>query len=169
MGFEYQTNLEAVVQALKDYNTSTATPYLSQSLTSKVLEKNIQIVDPEVVPWRNDMIPALFVRLSSKDENFEGIGATGAGSNRVAKRATVTYEIIGLYPKNKAYSTMDTVLNETYTFARNVEAVFRQEYRLSSTALWCQPIKTEFIQPSNLDGTWVKAFITELRAEYLFK
>lgn len=168
MPFEYVTNLNSVVNALKNYNTTTATPYLSNSLTAAISNDNIVNLDPELVPIRADKLPAIYVRISNKDEAYDGIGPTG--SSRAKKRGSVTYNIIGIYPKPQgAVGDPANVLNDIYLMARNVEGVFQQEFDLSDTALWCNPEATDFLGPFEIEGTWVKVFKMDLKAEYLFR
>ena len=169
MAFEYETNLDAVIQVLKDKNTTTATPYLSLSLSTGQIDSfNIVNLDPDLVPWRVDRLPAIFVRVSNKEDIFEGVGQTGTGGTRVAKRGVVFYDVIGIAPKYGMHTDPQNLMDDIYRLARNVEAAFRQEFSLSNTALWCNPQRTSF-GIAVVDETWTKSFSLELQATYLFK
>ena len=87
MPFEYETNLTALVNVLKNSNTTTATHNLSLSLSSVIINDNIQASDPEIITVRNDRLPSVFVRISNKDESFAGVGQTGVGTTRAKKEA----------------------------------------------------------------------------------
>lgn len=168
MPFEYSTNLESILNALKDYNTTTASPYLSDSLTTKILNTNIIGEDSEMLEIRADNLPAIFVRISNKEEDFASMGATG--SSGVRKKAIVFYDVIAMYSKDSGYDQHATVLDEIYKLARNVEGVFQKERTLSSTALFSQVTETNFLSPIELNnGIMVKSALLKLRAEYLFR
>lgn len=167
-GFEYKTNINSVVNALKDYNTCTSTPFLSQSLTTEINNNNIFNRNPEVYELNGRNLPAIFVRIPNSEEDFEGIGPTG--STGAKKRKTVIYDIIGMYPKPSMAKDEDDSLEEIYKLSRNIEAVFQAEYKLSNTALWCNPRSTDFQGPFGLeDGTVLKTVMIELEAQYLFR
>lgn len=165
MPFDYEANTTAVKNALTSHNTTTASPDLSSGLTRRV--QNIYIDDPEIVSIRQLTYPCVFVRLSNKDEDYASLGATGPTGNK--KTATVVYDLIGLYHKDGAHTAHSGVLTEIYRLAENMEGVFQAETTLSTTALWCNPKKTEFIGPFSSDGIWVKAVLVELEARYLFR
>ncbi|HDY90405.1 MAG TPA: hypothetical protein ENH82_20080 [bacterium] len=166
-GLDYQTNLDAVMQALKDHNTTTASPDLSGSLTTRILQENIFADDPEIVFKKRRDFPSIFVRISNKDEDFSGIGAPGPLG--VRKQADVTYDIIGIYGKDGGYTTHGGLLNEIYKMAQNIEAVFQAEHKLSNTALWVNPITTDFLGPFDIDGGWAKTVLVQLTARYHFR
>lgn len=166
-GFGYYSNLTAIINCLKAHNTTTASPDLSASLTSRLSDDNVLADDPEVVEWRADRLPALFVRISNKEEESGGLGNTGA--NGAQKMATVRYDVIGMYPYEGGSGANQTALNEVYNMARNIEAVFQQEHNLSGTALYCNPGRTNFMNPFNLNGTWIKTVLVELEASYIFR
>lgn len=176
MAFEYRDMLNTVINVLKTYNTTSASPNLAQSLSSGQLD-DFSITDHEIdlAPWKNDHYPAIFVRVSNKEDVFESVGATGIGANRVKKRAVVNYEIIGVVQKPGMFYAPALALTEIYNFARNVEAVFRQDFRLTgssgtSTALWCTPRRTTFglANVGGVNGTLTKCFVLDLEAVYLF-
>lgn len=166
MPFDYESNTSAVVNALNGYNTTTSTPDLSSGLTTRV--QSVFRTDPELANLRGDIYPAVFVRLSNKTEDFEGLGATG-GAGRARKLATVTYDIIGLYRKDGAHTAHSTLTIEVQRLAENMEAVFRREFTLSGSALYCQPASTDFLGPFGGDNIWIKGVLVQLEARYAFQ
>jgi hypothetical protein len=165
--FDYKAHIQTVVDILKAHNTTTAAPALSLSLTTAIVSDNIRADDPEKVRIRGDEYPAIFVRISTKNENFKGLGETGQTRNK--KMASVSFDIIGMYQKDGASQAHKDVLLEIYTLARNIEGVFQQEYNLSGTALYCNPLTTNFIPAMENEGSWVKMVLIELNAVYLFR
>lgn len=165
MPFDYEANLTAVTNALSQYNTTTSSPDLSSGLTTRV--KNVFARDPRITPPRNLDLPAVFVMISNKEEDFAGLGATGPTGNR--KSAQVTYDIFGVYIKDGATDSHSTLLTETYRFAENIEGVFQAELDLSNTALWCNPQSTNFAPALQNEGSLIKAFLVQLVAQYHFR
>ena len=165
MPFDYSGNLSAVYNALRDYNTTTANPDLSASLSTRVA--NIYKNDPSIIGLRGDIYPAVFVRVNSKTEDFAGLGTTGYAGAR--KEAEASYDIIGFYRKDGAVSTQGSVLVNLAKLAGNIEGVFQQEINLSGTALWCQPEDTNFYGPFQTDEVWIKAVVVNLKAKYHFR
>lgn len=170
MPFEYLINVTSVINVLKAHNTTTASPDLSLSLASgRISDDNIQNTDPEIVMTRNDGFPAIFVRISNKDEAFQGVGRTGNTSDRVRKEGKVTYDVIGFVQKESARLSHESLLNDAYILARNIEGVFQKEFDLSGTALWCNPGSTDFYGPFEVKGSWLKTVLVRLEAKYLFR
>lgn len=165
MPYDYEANITAVYNVLSNANTTTATVDLSSGLTTRV--KNVYKNDPATTSIRQDSYPCVFVRISNKDEEFAGIGATGPNNNK--KLATVVFDVIGLYHKDGVITEHSTVLNEVYKLAENIEGVFQQEMTLSNTALWCNPRRSEFFGPFQSQGVFVKGVLIELEGRYLFR
>jgi hypothetical protein len=166
-GFDYRTNITAVLNALQDYNTTTASPDLSGSMTARIPDENIVVGDPDVSMLRMDRMPAIFIRLDSGAEEFSEIGPTGP--TKAHKFKTVTYSIFAMYARAGGSQQNDetSVMN----MLRNIEAVFQAEYTLSGTALWCNP-KSSVIANVPIDAeaaTWVKTVMVELEAKYFFR
>ena len=166
---EYVTNINAIITNLKAHNTITATPDLSNGLNLRIDNDNIKAEDPEVVSWRADMLPAVFARISFKDEEFEGIGNIGSTANRVRKMATVTYQIFGITQKYGGYTEHSNLLDDVYTLGRNIEGVINQETRMSNTALWTNLETTEFYSPVAFEGLWTKVVSITVKGKYLYK
>lgn len=165
MPFDYEANITAIYNVLADANTITATVDLSSGLTTRI--KNIYKNDPATTSIRQDSYPCVFIRISSKDEEYAGLGATGPTGNK--KLATCVYDIIGLYHKDSVITAHSTVLNEVYKMAENIEGVFQQEFTLSNTALWCNSRRSEFFGPFQSEGAFVKGVLIELEGRYLFR
>lgn len=165
MAFDYENNLEAVVNALTEYNTTTSEIDLSEGMTSRV--KTVFNNDPNFFGSRIDLLPAIFVWMDTAEEEFASLGHTGAGGNKKSK--TVTYNVLGVYVKEGAVSSHEGVLQEIYRLAENMEGVFQQELTLSGTALYCNPSSTQFLEPGQMSGAWVKGVLMKLEARYLFQ
>lgn len=167
-GFEYKTQVDLIVDILKAANTSTSGNYLSLSLTTAIQDKNIYNRNPESTIMHGRDLPAIFVRIPSATEEFEGIGPTGY--NKQLKRKTLNIDIIGLYPSPGQTNKEEDRLEEVYKLARNIEAVLQTNYNLSGTALWCSPKSTNFTGPYGLeDGALFKSVLVEVEAQYLFR
>lgn len=173
MSFDYIVNLSAVTQALKDHNTTTASattttsPDLSDGLSERINSDNILETDPELTTPRADRLPAIYVMIANKDESAGGIGATGPG--KVKKEALVEYEIFGIYGKYGGHSPHSELLTDVYKLARNIEGVFQAEHKLSNTALWCNPVRTEFSPALDIGEGFAKAVLITLQANYMFR
>lgn len=167
MPFDYEANVAAVNNNITAHNTTTATPDLSSGMTTRV--RTIRVDDPDIAAIRWQELPAVFVRVQAAEEEPSGLGLTGPGATRVQKFKTAIYEVIGLYPRDGAHTTNRAHMTEVYRFAENAEGVFQQEFTLSGTALWCHPERTDFGAFQVEGGDVVKAFVTTLRARYLFR
>lgn len=166
MPFNYVENLQAILNALSDYNTTTATPYLSQSLTTRVV--TISDDDPAITSMRQDDYPAVFVRIRSASEEAAALGATGP--TRASKSKEVVYDIFALYKREGAVGREAAGQRELHQLARNIEGIFQQEYRLSATALFCHPEATDFVGPvEGKNGVMVNGAMITLRAKYHFR
>lgn len=166
MPFDYEANVAAVRNALTNYNTTTSNPDLSSGLTTRV--RTIRVDDPEVASVRLNELPAVFVRVQSGDEEAAGLGSTGPLASNVQKFKSVRYEVISMYGRDGMHTDSPDHLTESYRLAENVEGVFQAEFRLSNTALWCHPERTDFgsVQFGNVR---VKAFVVTLNARYMFR
>lgn len=168
-GFDYNGNLEAVVQALKDYNTTTASVDLSANLGVRIRDENIKIGDPDVEMLRAGKMPAIFVRLENSVEAFAAIGGTGPTGN--SKEKTVIYNVYAMHGRAGGSERHVDAMVGMAEMVRNIEAVFQAEYRLSNTALWCNPRNTAISNvPIDANGaTWIKTGVIELEAKYFFR
>lgn len=165
MPFDYEANSLAVRNALRGYNTTTASPDLSSGLTRRVI--TVEIDDPDVIAMRLNDLPAVYIRVQGADEDAAGLGATGPTGTRKFK--DVTYEIIGIYHRDGVHTAHATHLTEVYRLAENIEGVFQAEHQLSGTALWVHPNNTNFGAFQLSDGLRAKGFVTQVKAKYLFR
>jgi len=167
MAFPYNTNLDAVMNTLKGYNTTTAAVDLSNNLNVRVDSDNIFAVDPELTPPRADRMPCLYVTIDSKNESYEGIGATGVGGTK--KQASVFYNIFAVVGKYGGWESQSVSTSDIYYLAENIEGIFQEEYDLSNTALWCNANTTEFFPPKSIGDQFAKVCLVRLEARYLFR
>ena len=167
MAFDYNTKLAAVIKALKDYNTTTSTPDLSSGLTSRIDDANILGFDPMLETPRADRMPAIYVMIDRKDEDYSALGSTGPSGSM--KKAKVDFNIIGIVGKNGGWEGQSTTLADVYDLAENIEGVFQKEFKLSNTAMWCNPVQTDFGAAVKLGEGFAKVVVIKLRAEYLFR
>lgn len=171
-GFDYQAEAVRIKDILDGKNaTTTVSPYLSQDLSTTV--KNVYVDDPERTSVLKHKLPAIYIRARLSEEEFHGIGATGTQAARSRKEKTVTWEIFGLYLKDGFRKSNISHLAAIHDFARNVEAVFQDDPRLtgtstSATCLWVNPKRTDFGDVI-IDGNIVKGFRIDLEGQYLFK
>lgn len=170
MPLEYVTIMNAAVQALQDYNTTTAALYLSQSISTGQLDvSNIMMNDPEVVAVRMDRLPALFVRMSSDDPQEGAIGRPGVTTNRTKSFTKVHMDIVGLCRKDGGRQDFSTLLVDTYNLARNVDGILRHEFTLSGTVMWCRRMRTDFLATFDDQGRWTRGFIMQMEAEVNYR
>lgn len=168
-GFDYNANLTAVWQALRDYNTTTAAADLSNGLSERIRDENIKVGDPDVEMIRAGRLPAVFVRLDSAQEDFKSIGGTGATGN--TKEKNVVYSIFAMHGRAGGSERHTAAMTGVAELVKNIEAVFQAEYRLSSTAMWCNPRNATISNvPIDANGsTWIKTAVVELEAKYYFR
>jgi len=166
-GFEYHSYLANVVQALKDYNTTTSSADLSANLSVRVSNDYIKGMFPKIEQVRDDNMPAIFVSINTKDEEYAGLGATGASGTK--KMATVNYDIYAFVGKQAGWDAHSTTTQDMHYLARNIESVFQAEYKLSNTAMYCNPMKTEFSNPLNINQNQAMVVYIQLQAKYLFR
>ena len=164
MPFTYQSNATAVLNALNGYNTTTAAVNLSGGLSTTVA--TIVLNDPEIVAVRKMDMPAIFVRIASKSEEFEDMGPPGPTGS--FKRADVEYHIFAIYQREGMHTDHSTGVLQLYRMAQNIEGVFQAEHRLSGTALWCNPETTQFLDVLGEHAVFKTALIT-LKARYHFR
>lgn len=165
MAFSYVAGLTVLKEVLDRHNTTTASPDLSASMTTRV--KTVYMNDPSIFGLRGDIYPAVFVRVNRKREDFGGLGETGPTG--VRKQCDVDYDVIGFYRKDGAHGTQAQVLLELERMAANIEGVLQAEMTLSGTALWCQAEETSFYGPFQNDEAWIKAVVVSVKAKYHYR
>ena len=167
MPFDYEANIAAVENALNGYNTTTSNPDLSSGLTPRI--SNVYVSDPEVAAIRWDQLPAIFIRTQAASEEAAGLGATGPLTSHVRKFKEVTYELVCMFTRDGAHTSLPAHETQVYRFAENAEGVFQREFTLSGTALWCHPERTDFGAFQLGDGLRVRGVVVSLKAKYLFQ
>ena len=167
MSFNYGEKIDGIVDILFAHATVTAGPFLSDGLSTPISKDLIMNDDPELRGLRNDQYPAIFVRLSNAEQEFEDIGPptrTGA-----FKKKTVIFDVFCFYRREGSLQSNPQLLNEIYKMAENVEAVLNEEYTASGTALWVYPRTTEFLGPFNDATSWVKVAHIQVEGRYHFR
>ncbi len=137
MPIDYKDHLATIKGILFNANTTTASVDLSASLTSRVPDAGIFAGDIETKSIKAYEYPCVFVRAEDKTEEFVTMGVTGGTGNY--KQAEVTYNVIGLYRKEGMYSPNETLLEDVYNLARNIESVFRSNITLGGNLFMVQP------------------------------
>lgn len=168
MPFDYESNIAAVINALKGYNTTTSSPDLSSGLTTRLDNANILQGNLEIQGVQSVKLPAIYVRVIEAGEEPAGIGETGPTGAQKFK--TARYEIVGLYRREGIGTPISSLMTEVYRLAENIEGVYQKELDLSNTALWCHTVETTFSTPLQHDtGAWVMGVRMNLEARYLFR
>src|SRR3990167_4599300 len=104
MSFDYSAKLTAVKNALTTYNTTTSSPYLSDSLTSAIDSNNIFLEEPKFSSLRGNRYPAIFISISHADQGLIDIG--NGNSN---KEKTVVFDVVGVYKKEGGSATYESL------------------------------------------------------------
>ena len=167
MSFPYNTITTAVINALKNHNTTTASPDLSNGLNVRVNNDNIILGDIRLIQPRADRLPLICVLVDSKTEEYSGIGATGPAGHK--KQGTAIIQISVIMGKYGGYEADSTVLTDLYKFAANCETVFQAEYNLSNTCLYCNPASSSFVDVNNYGDGFSRPFMINLTTEHLFR
>lgn len=161
MAISYTSKLSTLKTVLDTANTTTATPDLSGSLTTRI--RNIYKDDPAIRGLRGDDTPALFISINRAEEDETQMGDF---TNR-KKEKLIVYDIHGIYKKESYAEQHSDLLTDFYQMADNVEAVLKKESDLSGTALHVSVVDTEFKgeQPEN---TLLKVFKIGLEVRYIY-
>jgi hypothetical protein len=164
--FGYLDKLTNVHNALCDANTTTAVQDLSEGMNERV--KNIVMDDPAVRKAKDVDHPMIWVWMEDASSDFEEIGAAGV-SGAVTKRKKVNYRILATVHKPGMIAEHSKGLEQVYMLADNIETIFRTEWSLSNTAMWCNPAETTFLGPVDLGGSYIKGVTIRLETEYLWR
>lgn len=168
--FDYQTRLNVILDILKSHNTTTASPNLSASLTTSIVDDNIVSDDAEVrlSSFRADRFPAIFIRVSDDEEEPGSLGQTGASGTK--KFVTVNYEILGIVARAGAHTGQEAILNDVYTLARNIKGALAEHQRLDGDALWSNAESVNFSTAVDIEeGSWIKGVLVSFQARYLYR
>ena len=164
--FDYLGKLTNVYNALRDANTTTAAGDLSEGMVERV--KNIVMDDPSVHKAKDVDHPMIWIWMEDTSQAFDEIGGAGLSAG-VTKRKTVNYRILATVHKPGMLAEHSAGLEEIYKLADNIETVFRTEFNLSGTALWCNPSETNFLGPVDLGGSYIKGVTIRLETEYIWR
>ena len=161
MAIDYVSKVKTVVDILDAHNTSTASPDLSASLTSRVVD--IYNDDPNITGGRNTKYPCLWVTIQNASEEETQIGDfTGR-----RKEKLITYDITGVYKKDGMSRNHEDVMKDFYQLASNTEAVIKRESTFSGTALHVGIVNTDF-KTEYADQTWMKIFRITAEVKYFY-
>lgn len=165
MTINYNGKLNEIVTFLKDHNTTTASPYLSSSLTSTVIMSNDNILadDPNIVGIRGDKMPALFVSLNTADEEESQMGEL---SNR-KKFKTIAYDVHGCFRRPGMSTTHAAALNNFYQLAENTEAILKREFFNATNVISSELTSTDF-KAEQPDNTQIKVFKISFNVRYFY-
>lgn len=160
MAFDYVTKITTLVNLLKAHNTTTASPDLSSSLTTRI--QTITTAEPDATGQRHGFYPYVSVELISAEEEETQIGSF---TNR-RKIKTATYNIWGFYKKEGISKSQSQQLTDFYQMANNVEAVLKRESDLSGTALHVDVVSTDFTERRENDFIKVLKVVTSVKYIY---
>ena len=77
MSFDYNGNLTALIDCLKNHNTVTASPDLGQSMTTRIPKDNIVPDDLEIMGVQGRNLPAIYARIVFRVGAADRIGGRG--------------------------------------------------------------------------------------------
>lgn len=160
MAIDYVNKCQTVVDVLKASNTTTASPDLSASLTSRIA--SITVAEPMMVGARRGDFPCVFVNVARATENETQIGDYSGRR----KEKTITYNIWGFYKKEGLSKTQPANLVDMYQMASNIEAVVKRQGTFSGTALHVGLVETDFQQYG--ENNLIKALKIEMQIRYFY-
>ncbi len=160
MGIDYVSKINTLVQLLSEHNTTTATPDLSSSLTTRI--QTITSAEPDLIGSRHGFYPLVMVELAQASEEETQIGDF---SNR-RKIKDVTYNIWAFYKKEGISKNHAQQLTDFYQMASNIESVLKRESSLSGTALLVSPVSTSFTE--RRENNLIKVLKIETTVRYFY-
>lgn len=160
MAIDYVAKINNFVALLAAHNTTTATPDLSSSLTTRV--QTITVSEPDVSGARHGFYPCIMVEMATASEQETQIGDfTGR-----RKIKDVVYNVWGFYKKEGISKNQNQQLTDFYQLASNVEAVIKREASLSGTALLVSPVSTTFTE--RRENNSIKVLKIETTVRYFY-
>lgn len=160
MAIDYVSKINTLVQLLSDHNTTTATPDISSSLTSRI--QTITATEPDLSTARHGFYPLIMVEIANANEEETQIGDfTGR-----RKIKDITFNIWGFYKKEGMSKNHSQQLMDFYQMASNIEAVIKRESSLSGTALLVSPVSTSFTE--RRENNLIKVLKIETSARYFY-
>lgn len=160
MAIDYVNKITTFVDLLRSHNTTTATPDLSSSLTTRI--QTITVAEPDVVGSRHGFYPQIMVELGNANENETQIGDF-SGRRKIKD---VTYNVWGFYKKEGMSKNQSQQLTDFYQMASNIEAVIKRESTLSGTALHVGVVSTDFTE--RRENNLIKVLRIETSVRYFY-
>lgn len=160
MAIDYVGKISTFVELLRAHNTTTASPDLSSSLTTRI--QTITSAEPDVVGSRHGFYPQVMVELGRADEDETQIG--DFASRRKIKN--VVYNVWGFYKKEGISKNQSQQLTDFYQMASNIEAVIKRESTLSGTALHVGVVSTDFTE--RRENNLIKVLKIETSVRYFY-
>jgi hypothetical protein len=160
MAIDYVSKINTFIQLLSAHNTTTATPDLSASLTTRI--QTITAAEPDLIGSRHGFFPLIMVELANANEEETQIGDF---TNR-RKIKDVTFNVWGFYKKEGISKNHSQQLTDFYQMASNIESVLKRESSLSGTALLVSPVSTSFTE--RRENNLIKVLKIETSVRYFY-
>lgn len=160
MAIDYVAKVQTFVDLLRAHNTTTASPDLSASLTSRI--QTITAAEPDMSGSRHGFYPLVMVELARASEDESQIGAYS--SRRKIK--DITYNVWGFYKKEGFSKNQAQQLTDFYQMASNLEAVIKRESDFSGTALHVGTVATDFTE--RRENNAIKVLKIETTVRYFY-
>lgn len=162
MSIDYATRLSNLVGIFESHNTTTATPDLSDGLTTRV--KNIYNDFPAIRGMRGDLGPAIFVSINNATENESQIGNF---TNR-KKFKVIAYDIHGVYRREGISKQHFVVIQDFYKMAENIEAVIKRETNAFDSLIVNMDVVDTDFKGEQPDNSIFKVFRIGVNIQYIF-
>lgn len=160
MGIDYVNKIATFVDLLKSHNTTTASPDLSASLTTRI--QTITTAEPDVSGARHGYYPLIMVELARANEEETQIG--NFSSRRKIK--DITYNVWGFYKKEGISKNQSQQLTDFYQLASNLESVIKKESDMSGTALHVPSVSADFTE--RRENNSIKVLKIETTVRYFY-
>ncbi len=160
MAIDYVAKINNFIDLLRSHNTTTATPDLSVSLTTRI--QTITAAEPDVSGSRHGFYPQIMVELGRAEEDETQIGDF-AGRRKIK---TILYNVWGFYKKEGISKNQSQQLTDFYQMASNLEAVIKRESSFSGTALHVGPVNTDFSE--RRENNVIKVLKIETSVKYFY-
>lgn len=160
MAIDYVNKISTFVDLLRAHNTTTASPDLSSSLTTRI--QTITSAEPDVSGSRHGFFPQIMVELGNANEDETQIGDfTGR-----RKIKTINYNVWGFYKKEGMSKNQSQQLTDFYQMASNIETVIKRESTFSGTALHVDVVSTDFTE--RRENNLIKVLKIETAVKYFY-
>lgn len=160
MAIDYVAKVSTFVDLLRAHNTTTASPDLSASLSTRI--QTITAAEPDMSGSRHGFYPLVMVELARGSEEETQIGDfTGR-----RKIKTITYNVWGFYKKEGISKNQSQQLTDFYQMGSNLEAVIKRESSFSGTALHVQLVDTDFTE--RRENNMIRVIKLETSVKYFY-